>query len=307
MKFVLNLGRSLGCFALLALAGCGSDGGSGVNSVSTTAPGGTGSTPTPTPVTPTGLSGSTSFGAAMQGGNFVSIPSTAGSYISYDAASNTYSLISTARSTQFKSGTSDPTEVSYGSSFSGTANSGSSIYVVTHTGNGPFVYSYAAFASVHSYASSIVPLTTNVSDDVAVFGMPTPTSAIPRTGSATYALDLMGTYLGTGTGSVNFGSGSYNFSGNITQMASYNGGDGISHTSASGTFQSTGTLASAGNGFSGAVNLTVGSNSYSGPIGGLFFGPAAQELGGTFVASSTTSGASGAAANPVVGAILGHK
>jgi hypothetical protein len=146
-----------------------------------------------------------------------------------------------------------------------------------------------------------------VSDNFAVFGMPTLASAIPRTGSATYALDLMGTYLGTGTGSVKFGSGSYNFSGNINQMASFDGEAGIIHTSASGTFQSTGTLASVGNGFSGRVSLTTGGNAYSGPIGGLFFGPAAQELGGTFVASSTTSGASGTATSPVVGTILGHR
>lgn len=305
MKFVVGFGRALGVCTLFALAGCGSDGGGAVNSIS--APPASNSTPTPAPVTPAGLSTSTSFGAAMKSGNFVSIPSVAGAYISYDAASNTYSLVSTSPTIQFNSGTSDPTEVSFGRGISGSANSGSGIYVITHTGNGPFVYSYTAIASVHQITSSTVPIATNVSDNFAVFGMPTAASAIPRTGSATYALDLMGTYLGTGTGSVNFGSGSYNFSGNITQMASFDGGAGINHTSASGTFQSTGTLASASNGFSGTVNLTAGSNSYSGPMGGLFFGPAAQELGGTFVASSTTSGATGIAAAPVVGAILGHR
>jgi len=121
----------------------------------------------------------------------------------------------------------------------------------------------------------------------------------------------MGTYVGTGSGSVNFGSGTYNFSGTITA-------NNTGNTPTTGTFQSTGTLANANNGFSGTVNLSVNqtfannTNAYtfSGPIGGMFFGPTAQELGGTFVArntSMTSTFSNPSTPSPAYGAILGHR
>ena len=291
--------RAIGMGAMLALAGCSGSGAGSVASVSGTPAATSNNVPVPVSVTPAGLSPSTSFSTAMQSGTFVSIPSTAGTYVSYDAASNTYTL-SGPSNTTLPSGKADPTEVNVPQAISGTANFGTVTYLVTHTGSGPFVYSYTAVASVHSVLTSGVTSQTSVNDNLAVFGMPTAASAVPRTGSATYALDVLGAFTGTGTGNVNFASGSYNFSGNLAQ-------GGIT-----GTFSSNGTLASASNGFSGTigVSLNQGAATYNGSLGGMFFGPAAQELGATFVASPTTSNGTlgtNVANNPVVGAILGHR
>lgn len=328
---------------LLALAGCG-DGGGGV--ASTPLPP---AAPASTPVTPANLSPSTAFSNTMQSGNFVSItagasssftstdpaptatanvtvfPQDTGGYVSYDATSNTYALNTT--SSKWGAGTSangklplylnglsptqgtpDPTEVEdsrvqRGGSFSNVVS-----VEVTHTGSGPFVYTYTAFAS-YGETNGFVGKTNNSDTLVAVFGMPTPASAIPRTGSATYGLDLLGTYTGTGTGTVNFAAGSYDFSGTLKDTGPAGG-------TLSGTFKSTGTLASASNGFSGTVDVSVSqtigssatSTSYRGSIGGLFFGPSAQELGGTFVAPATSS-ITYQSQTPayVAGAILGHR
>lgn len=299
MKFLTGSARVMGIGAMLALGGCGGSGGGSVASVSGTPAASGSSVPTPVPVTPAGLSPSTAFSPSMQSGTFVSIPSVAGTYISYDAASNTYTL-SDANSRPLPSGKADPTEARLDQSISGTANFGTVSYLLSHTGSGPFVYTYTAVASIHSVITSGTTSQTSVSDDLAVFGMPTPASAVPRTGNATYALDVLGAFAGTGTGTVNFGSGTYNFSGNLAQG------------SVSGTFASNGALVAAGNGFSGkvSVSLNQGAATYNGSLGGMFFGPGAQELGATFVANPTTSnGTLGSiiAGNPVVGAILGHK
>lgn len=349
MAFSANLVRALGVGSLLALAGCGGGGGGsdGVASVGS-------ARPAPSPVTPANLSPSTSFSNSMQSGNFVTIrasgfttitpsgntstsvvkvsPADTTNYISYDAASNLYIMNATdaygqlarqafyqnpsdTQVTIIANGTPDPTDVNYAFRacyFSGCRDDN---YLVTHSGSGSFTYNYTAIASIHETSLSFIDSARSISDDFSVFGFPTLASAVPRTGSATYALDLMGSYPGTGSGSVDFGSGRYNFSGTIAQSSG--------SVQTTGTFRSTGTLASASNGFSGTVNLAVNQTlanptapatqiayTYSGPIGGMFFGPAAQELGGTFVASVTSSSSTAAGATspaPVYGAILGHR
>jgi hypothetical protein len=331
----------------LALAGCGG-GGSAVNSTPPPA------APAPSPVTPANLSPSTSFSNSMQSGNFVTIrasgsttvkystdgntrttvvtvsPADTTNYISYDAASNVYAVNFTNSSGQaaksaFDSkglpvsvqanGIPDPTEIQYDNTVCFHSGCSGGINRVTHTGSGSFKYSYTAVAYFNTSQSDNFAGSTTLYNDFSVFGFPTPAAAVPRTGSATYALDLMGRYPGTGTGSVNFGSGTYNFSGTIAQS--------IGSSQTTGTFQSTGTLASASNGFSGTVNLAVNTTfpnppgadvksayTFSGPIGGMFFGPTAQELGGTFVASTTSSSTTAGSVlvpDPVYGAILGHR
>lgn len=345
MTYSRKLSCVLGLGSLLALSGCGGDGPAGVAST----PPVTQASPAPSPVTPANLTPSTSFSNTMQSGNFVTIratdTSTIGSdgkttavinpadttnYISYDAASNVYTVNSTNASGQATtqafdrtgtqvvvtaSGSPDPTEVNYSSFICYTSGCYSSSHLITHTGSGGFQYTYTAFAAIHGSSSSIVGPVSTPSDDVSVFGFPTPAAAVPRAGSATYTLDLVGSYAGTGTGSVNFGSGSYSFSGTLSPTTG--------SVQTTGTFQSTGTLASATNGFSGTVSLNVNQTisngtaaatqnayTFSGSIGGAFFGPAAQELGGTFIAantSATSTMANASAPTPAVGAILGHR
>lgn len=343
--------RFAGISVLLLLAGCGGSGAQigGVNSPSSTLP-------TPVLVTPGTLSASTSFSNVMASGGFATIrasgdftftaatsdsksktevvisPNDMTNFISYDAATNTYALNVTnsagqsskqifdpqaagPRGTISANGNPDPTEVRYekGDCFTGGCYGGERLSI-THTGAASFAYTYTAVAMVQFSSSSALG-SFSFQDEVAVFGMPTPATAVPRTGSATYALDLLSNiYTGTGTGSVNFGAGTYDFSGTINQVL------GVSTNT--GTFQSSGKLASGSNGFSGIVNLSVtrtfpsgspsGTEKYAfrGPIGGSFFGPAAQELGGAFVAPATsytsTAGSIGEP-SPIYGAILGHR
>lgn len=348
MQFRAVLGRIAGIGMLFTLAGCGGDGGVNSTSGGSTTP----LAPAPSAVTPSGLSASTSFSNTMQSGNFVTLRAAAtvdrpasnsgtasptvqiaaadaNNFISYNAATNVYTLNYTgssgtqskvdftptgARPTITANGSPDPTEVNFSYNDCYTSGCYSSNYIISHKANN-FTYTYTAFGSNSSSSLSMVDSSSSASTSFFVFGFPTPTAAVPRSGSATYTLDLVGTYPGTGTGSVNFAAGTYNFSGNIAQSTAY--------AQTTGSFQSTGTLATT-NGFSGTINLTVNQtiinpsstantvNNYTfkGSIGGLFFGPSAQELGGTFVApnTSTQSNVSGTpVASPAYGAILGHR
>ncbi|WP_340315384.1 HupA family protein [Rhizorhabdus argentea] len=313
------------------------------------------SLPTPALVTPSTISPSASFSNTLQSGGFATIrasgdftraagdgtskakavisPNDMTNFISYDAATNTYALNFTNSSGQasqqlfdpqpadrqvtvFADGNPDPTEVRYQRQDCYFSGCFSEDYLITHAGSGSFAYTYTAVAMVQDRRDPAIGLAT-VRNDLAVFGMPTPTSAVPRTGSATYALDLLSSsYTGSGSGSVNFGAGTYDFSGTINQV--------IGASTNTGTFQSSGKLASGSSGFSGTVDLSVARSyasgipgvtttenyAYRGRIGGSFFGPAAQELGGAFVApatSFTSTAGSISEPPPVYGAILGHR
>lgn len=266
-------------------------------------------------------------------------------FVSYDLASNTYTLNytkkdNTAGTTSFApltaqdgpnvtivaNGVPDPTEVNTGKFICYTSGCyGNDVYV-THTGSGPFVYSYTAFASAGTNSISLAVGGGGYTIYQAVFGMPTPNVAVPRTGSANYTLDLLGRVGGTGTGKVDFGAGTYNFSGTLKGSSS---SSPDATTTFSGTFDSTGTLTSGANGFGGFINVStkyvvVGSatvtsltetTAYRGELTGLFFGPQAQELGGLFNAPATSHTSTNPAAiptspagvTPFSGAILGHK
>jgi hypothetical protein len=254
--------------------------------------------------------------------------------ISYDAVKNTYSLSYTdsnfSRRVDFinpspapdvkivATGSPDPTEIGYSKDDCYMSGCYSDLQTVTHTGAGSFVYTYTAFATFAQGGDSFTS-GASANDTLAVFGFLTPAASVPRSGSATYTLDLMGTKPGTGSGKVDFGGGTYSFSGTLN---SNNVG------TFGGTFSSNGTLASSANGFSGYIDVTTkldyaGSSgamvnqttTYRGVLGGAFFGPQAQELGGVFnapavTASSTDPSNPAPAPNAIsafTGAILGHK
>jgi hypothetical protein len=132
-----------------------------------------------------------------------------------------------------------------------------------------------------------------------VFGINTPTNDMPKTGSAVYSTVVDGFWAddtglsaldGSGNVTADFGSGKVN--GNFTVE-----GVNVSTRTAKNldTFTGTGTIS--GNGFSGSFNGT--STNYKGNWDGGFFGPAAEELGGTF---RVTDGG-----NQAVGVFVGKK
>lgn len=319
---ITKMRMSIAIAALLALAGC-----DGEERLASTPPG-------PAPVTPGNLSPSTVFSNSMQSGNFVTVSAnektttnlsgvnptstygtadTANLYLSYDSARNEYALNFTsggsATSLPFVPalatavggftrtvGHPDPTEIDYGFGVACRAE-GCPVGTVTHTGSSGFVYTYTAFARMEFLETAINGSGDSYVRETAVFGMPTPPTGIPPTGTASVALDLFGTFTqggssqtgnGTGTGKVDFASGTYAFFGEITPTGGIIAGS-------SGSFASNGTLARTGNRFGGTIDLVLDTFSlitvkssdeyrFHGNIDGLFFGPHAEELGGAFVA-----------------------
>jgi hypothetical protein len=143
--------------------------------------------------------------------------------------------------------------------------------------------------------------TTNVNDTYLVWGSRTPTASIPRTGSASYASIVDGTFVnkdgayavsGNGSLAANWLSGTINYAVSATG-AKEGGGTGITFGSMtgagsisfrSGTFNGTGTPDAEG---------------YKMDVVGNFYGPAAQEVGGLFRITGNNGQGQGA--------IVGHQ
>jgi hypothetical protein len=141
---------------------------------------------------------------------------------------------------------------------------------------------------------------TSTNDTYVVFGSKTPSSAIPHSGSASYATYLDGTFVNkdgvyavTGTGSLNayFLTGLIDYSATLTGTPEA-GGSNI----AFGTTTGTGSIAYSSSGFKG-TGATNGSG-YRLDVNGNFYGPAYEEIGGIF--RLTGNGGSG------TGAIVGQ-
>jgi hypothetical protein len=123
-------------------------------------------------------------------------------------------------------------------------------------------------------------------------GSATLVTGIPATGNATFSGLASGVYVdpvgqayltnGSMSAATNFGSRSIVFSTSGTQAASFNGGNAVSAPllNMSGTL----TYASGSGSFGGAITTTGG---LSGNAIGKFYGPNANEMGGTFAATGT--------------------
>ena len=125
---------------------------------------------------------------------------------------------------------------------------------------------------------------TAVNDTYFVYGSKTPSASVPRTGSATYATALDGTYVnkdgayavsGTGNLTANFGAGTIGYSATATGTKEIAG-----PAIAFGTMAGTGSIAFGSSSFKG--NGTTNGSGYKMDVNGYFFGPAAQEVGGVF-------------------------
>jgi hypothetical protein len=151
---------------------------------------------------------------------------------------------------------------------------------------------------------NITPSGTNTSASIGFYsvGSPTPAANVPTTGSATYTGGALGvaslnsssaSYLFSGIATLNAVFSSGTISGAITGINAYSG----QTNSPAGTLNDIdltgGTIS--GNGFAGSASTssTAGTAAnFSGATGsfrGNFFGPAAQEAGGTFNLTNTTT------------------
>jgi hypothetical protein len=142
--------------------------------------------------------------------------------------------------------------------------------------------------------------TTSVNDTYVVFGTKSPSSAV-TSGTGTYTTALDGTFVnktggaydvaGTGTMGADFGAGTITYSSTATGTPQAGGA-----ALAFGTLTGSGQVAVNSAGFSG-IGVTNGSG-YRMDVNGFFYGPAAQEVGGTF--RLTGNGGNG------TGAIVGN-
>ena len=122
------------------------------------------------------------------------------------------------------------------------------------------------------------------------YGVETPDADLPRTGSATYAVDLLGAMTaageegplsieGEGTIVANFLSGAIDAN---ARYIEYRGdGSRTSNSTFDGIFSASAQLSASGNTFSG-TGFVNGRNRYDGSIDGRFYGPAADEVGAIF-------------------------
>jgi hypothetical protein len=120
------------------------------------------------------------------------------------------------------------------------------------------------------------------------YGVETPNSVLPRTGSASYAVTLSGAMAwgtnvameGEGTLQANFASGSLLTEGELRSVSLQTG-------SVLETFSFTGNanISSSTNGFSGEFDFArVGQSPFEGSMSGQFYGPQAQEVGAAWYA-----------------------
>ncbi|SFK15763.1 hypothetical protein SAMN03159338_3437 [Sphingomonas sp. NFR04] len=299
----------------LILAACsGGGGGTGPATSAPVAPAAPVPAPTPTPTpTNTSLAGplvSESFAAnaARAAATFTDAGGSAGTasggdlQIRYDATDGSYTLTSGARSQTFgKSGTKQPGSIS-------------SVYTVT-TGSTVDALSLtrkAASGSAYEYVAGGVwqTATTNGSSvdgsvNVFTYGVTTPNTALPRTGSAGYALDALGvfsskqelepnTLSGTGTLTADFVTGKITTGGDFALTRPSKGPSGYT-----GRWSGTGAIAASTNSISGAMTVFAYAQ-MDGGFNGRFYGPAANEIGLSFWGTSSTGEA-------VAGALIGRQ
>jgi hypothetical protein len=139
------------------------------------------------------------------------------------------------------------------------------------------------------------------------FGLATPSASVPRTGTAGFVIGIAGTaadgdfpnlvnFNGNGTATVDFASGAITGSGLLGYREDFTM-SGRAAREGTGDFSLTASLSSSANAFNGTFAFT-GFGSYSGPLLGHLYGPAAQEIGGSF---SATDGNGGTAVGSLVG------
>ena len=293
------------CAMAFALAACGG-GGSGVGS---TPPPPTGSpapspTPSPTPAPappppPTGVN--QSLDGALQSETFANVASNASARFTADTASGSVSnpieaqILYDATRNEYRLTTPTGTQTFTSADLDGVASDAfTRVYIrtdgnttnsltLTRQGEG-ITFSYVGSAFWQETVENAT--TVDGSIDALVYGVKTPELDVPVTGEAAYALTNYGTYTigpnlfplaGSGEARVDFASGNIFL---VGTMIIADGEPGRSPFDYSGIGQ----IASGENGFAGTFEFTD-FQTYTGTFNGMFFGPAAQELGATWTAS----------------------
>lgn len=232
--------------------------------------------------------------AASGFGNFTR----ATSVVVYDSATDTYTLRDTSSlaikssfaPANINAGASNATFTVYNKS-SGTAVE-TFRKLNNSIANPLIVLSYVTYGQWRRSTTS--GTTTSVNDTYVVWG--TKTATTPTVGTGTYSTVLDGTFAnklgvyavtGTGNFTANFGAGTITYDATAAG-AREGGGAGI----AFGTMTGNGSIAYNGAGFTGTGGLN--GSGYSLDVAGNFYGPAADEIGGTFRLRGNSGNGTGA-------------
>ena len=278
---------------LLAACSGGGSGGAGI-----------GGTPTPTPAPNTALndlhanqlfdtdaaSGTatydTSRGTVTSGG--------AGSssiQVSYDATARSYTVSTAGRSetftpSQIQTGTL-PGETRY-AALDGSTRDYLTLVVTPYTSGTPNRY----VAKGYWQRNALAGTTQSTTYDAFVYGFATPAAAVPRTGTAGYAIDVFGlvntpgkdprAFTGAGTFQVDLLQGLFQTKTYVTEASLTNG----TVISGGQVFLQAAGHVSSGNGLSGNVSYNNLDGVLGGTIAGRFYGPGAEEVGASFSADN---------------------
>ena len=273
--------------ACASLAACGG-GGDGVASTPTP--------PAPPPAPNTSLlaplgtetfvndatTGNVNYPKTDEYGTATSGPSTL--TISYDAPSSRYTVSTTGRSQTFTSSNIDTAlsnaQIAVYKKVNGKVTD---TLTLTKPGtSGALTYKYvgAGFWQQTTDGSTAVSGTL----DSFTYGVKTPDASVPRTGNASYSIDLLGTMAwgdtlmalrGNGTMTVDFAASNLNFTGNYYETNANTGG-----TNGPNQFGGAANLSTSANALSGKLFLH---NGFTPPmvadLTGRFYGPGAEEVG----------------------------
>lgn len=216
--------------------------------------------------------------------------------ILYDAAAKSYKITVAGRSLTFLA-----TDLSASQSSAAVTvyekKSGTVTDTVTLTNpgtTGRFTYKFvggAFWQRVDQQTS-----TGSVALDAASYGVETPDGAVPRTGTASYAVDLVGMQSGSANVTANTGSGTLDVdfgTGTVVTQGVIKGavqGDTVFHGEAR--------MSSSANGFTGTFRF-FDFGGFNGSLNGRFYGPNGEEVGATYAATYNN--------NQAVGVLIGRK
>lgn len=200
--------------------------------------------------------------------------------IQYDAATKTYILARPDLQQSF--GPSHITDENSGAwLYERTAGNVSDSLTLTKPGtSGPFTHTYVG-AGIWAHTIETAA-TIDGSISAFTYGVETPDPATPRTGAATFGVDLLASdgltqYVGAGNFTLDFSSGDFLSRFPVDALDS----DGNVLHQVSSNFQTSGSLSSTANLFSG--NFLLNSTTrFQGTLAGRLYGPGGQELGAAF-------------------------
>lgn len=206
--------------------------------------------------------------------------------VTYDAASRSYTVVAGGRSQEFRPEDRLPDRIPGEAIYATINETGSADFltlaVLTYSTGAPNNYVGMGYWQ-HNRPEAAG--TQNTTFHTFTYGFDTPAAAVPRTGFASWDTDIFGLYTGgletrtmqgSGRFDVDFANAAFLTSGALSESDVVgSGGESTLHLNGGGSISSDGR-------FSGLI-------SYSGASGSLeggFYGPAAEELGATFIAGN---------------------